>query len=228
MKTDYKKLRTKILGIVEGLSLADPKYYELRRLITYAEKIHSNLRKDGSPEFSHQLEMLALALTFHESLQEPLKVYMSVIAHDLLEDYPSLAYDLSHTFPTVADYSSKLSKKYDGWGESEKNPPKSKRTYNVYFGTLSSCEVCSIVKLIDRVHNLSTAPGVFSTEKLSEYCDEVDTYFFDMIRIAKENFGQRTVYETLKFMLKTQVHTIRALTEKPVSAPVWESDSIEQ
>lgn len=205
MKTDFTKLRTKVLGIVEGLSLSDKKFYALRRLISYAEKIHCNERKDGSPEFSHQLEMLALALTFHESLSKPLDVYMAIIAHDLLEDYPEMSLELQELFPETVQYSNRLAKEPDHPGL---------RTYHKYFRELSECEVCSVVKLIDRVHNLSTAPGVFTNNKLHEYCDEVDMYFLDMIRAAKEQFSQRSVYETLKFMLNTQTHTIRALCEK--------------
>lgn len=206
MKTDFTKLRTKVLGIVEGLSLADNSYYALRRLISYAEKIHCNERKDGSPEFSHQLEMLALALTFHESLSKPREVYMAIIAHDLLEDYPEMALELQELFPETVQYSNRLAKEPDHPGL---------RTYHKYFRELSECEVCSVVKLIDRVHNLSTAPGVFTDHKLHEYCDEVDAYFLDLIKVAKEQFAQRSVYETLKFMLNTQVHTIRALCVKP-------------
>lgn len=214
MKTDFEKLRTKIFGIIEGLSLMDSKYYELRRLINYSEKVHTNTRKDGTPEFSHQLEMLALALTFHESLSKPLEVYMAIVAHDLLEDYPTHTNILSVQFPTAYEYSTRLSKYKDSDQSS---------TYNLYFKEVSNCEVCSVVKLIDRVHNLSTAPGVFSNEKLLQYCDEVDEYFFELIKVSKEKYNQRSVYETLKFMLQTQVHTIRALLPKPV-APVWERD----
>lgn len=201
MKTEFSKLRTKVFGIIEGISLVNPEYTELRKLLTIAEQYHSGTRKDGTPEFSHQLEMLALALTFHESLSKPLDVYMAVITHDLLEDYPGSQTMLSTLFPRTDQYSRRLAKfKVNLVNE-----------YTNYFNNLAECEVCSVVKLIDRVHNLSTAPGVFKTEKILEYCDEVDTYFFGMLKTARDNFGQRAVYETLKFMLNTQVHTIRTL-----------------
>lgn len=211
MKTEYTKLRTKMLGIVEGLALADDSYSELRNLISFAERVHCGIRKDYTPEFSHQLEMLALALTFHESLQNPLAVYMAVVAHDLIEDYPGFEEELESKFSTVRQYSKNLAKSpdYVMYAMGEDDTP----TYHQYFDVVSRCEVCSVVKLIDRVHNLSTAPGVFSTEKIMKYCDEVDTYFYDLIRNAKTLHNQRTVYETLKFMLKTQVHTIRTLTK---------------
>lgn len=202
MKTEYNKLRTKIFGIVEGLALVKPEYQKLRQLLAFAEEYHNGHRKDGTREFSHQLEMLGLALTFHDSLSKPFDVYMAVVAHDLCEDYPGCEERLVQQFPNVAPYSRRLSKFYD------KHPAE---TYYDYFYAIADCEVCSVVKLIDRVHNLSTAPGVFSTEKILGYCDEVDTYFYDMLKTAKIKFDQRCVYETLKFMLKTQTHTIRTL-----------------
>lgn len=201
MKTEYNKLRTKIFGICEGLALVDPQYQQLRQLLAFAEEYHNGHRKDGTREFSHQLEMLGLALTFHESLCKPFEVYMAVVAHDLIEDYPECAIELEKRFPIVAPHSRKLAK-------FKVNLVKE---YTAYFAGLADCEVCSVVKLIDRVHNLSTAPGVFSTEKILGYCDEVDTYFYDMLKTAKVKFNQRCVYETLKFMLKTQTHTIRTL-----------------
>lgn len=204
MKTEYYKLRTKIFGICEGLALVNPEYHQLRQLLSFAEEYHNGNRKDGTREFSHQLEMLGLALTFHESLSKPLEVYMAVVAHDLIEDYPECSQGLETQFPIVAPHSRKLAK-------FKVNLVKE---YTAYFSGLADCEVCSVVKLIDRVHNLSTAPGVFSTEKILGYCDEVDTYFYDMLKTAKVKFNQKSVYETLKFMLKTQTHTIRALLKK--------------
>ena len=203
MKTDFVKLRTKVFGIVEGISLVNPEYYELRKLLTFSEQYHNGSRKDGTPEFSHQLEMLAFALTFHESLSKPLDVYMAVVSHDLLEDYPECEGMLSTMFPKTQQYSRRLAKyKVNQLNE-----------YSAYFEGVAQCEVCSVVKLIDRVHNLSTAPGVFETKKILEYCNEVDTYFMNMLKTARDVFGQRSVYETLKFMLQTQVHTIRALLQ---------------
>lgn len=203
-KTNYDKLRTKVFGILEGLAMGDAKYFNVRKLIIYAETVHCNQRKDGSKEFSHQLEMLALALNFHTLMLKPYEVYLAIIAHDILEDYPAEYSFLKSTFPDAVDFSNTLSKHPDT------NNKESKTYYN-YFEKLSSCDVCSVVKLIDRVHNLSTAPGVFSTVKLIDYCDEVDMYFIDMYRKAKANFNQREVYEILKTMLSIETRTIRSL-----------------
>lgn len=199
-KTDYNKLRTKVLGIIEGLTLADPDYNKLRKLLIFCEQIHSGSRKDGTKEFSHQLEMVAFALTYHMQLESPLQVYLAILIHDVIEDYPEIRTALEREFPEELRYSDILSKYKDASGG-----------YGLYFEQLSNDPVCSIAKLIDRVHNLSTAPGVFKKEKLLEYCNETETYYFDLIRQCKENFSNRNVYENLKFILTTQVNTITAL-----------------
>ena len=202
-KTDYNKLRTKVLGIIEGLALVNPDYNELRRLLIFSENIHSGSRKDGTREFSHQLEMVAFAITFHQQLDNPLAVYKAIIAHDLIEDYPEVAIDLRVNFPSV-EHDSRLLSKYQDSTNHE-------LPYTSYFEGLANSPVCSIAKLIDRVHNLSTAPGVFSTEKLRSYCVETETYYFDLIRQCKELYSNRGVYENLKFILTTQVNTIQKL-----------------
>lgn len=200
-KTEYTKLRTKVLGIIEGLTLFEPGYFQVRRALTFAEQIHSNKRRDGNPEFSHQLEMLSLALSLHSSLVNPYGVYMAIILHDTIEDYPEYQRELSVMFPVEVAYSQRLAKFKDASHDED--------LYYGYFELLAECEVCSVVKMIDRIHNLSTAVGVFSQEKLAEYCNEVDKYFIDMMRTAKNKFNQREVYEVLKFMLQTEVRTIR-------------------
>lgn len=206
-KTEYTKLRTKILGIIEGLTLSDERYFNVRRAIMYAERVHNNERKDGTPEFSHQLEMLAIALSLHNSLINPYSVYMAIIVHDTIEDYPETQPELQEMFPDAVQFSHRLAKFVDqepGFVDDDDI-----KKYFCYFSRLAECEVCSVVKLIDRIHNLSTAVGVFSNEKLVEYCDEVEKYFLDMMHKAKNNFNQREVYEVLKFMLMTEVDTIR-------------------
>lgn len=208
-KTEYEKLRTKIIGVLEGLTLANKEFFNVRKALVYAEKIHCHQRKDGTPEFSHQLEMLGIALSFHALLLNPYDVYMAIILHDTIEDYPEYQQEIHEIFPDVVKYSRILSKFTDSV-RGFQDPESNESTYYEYFDNISNCEVCSVVKLIDRVHNLSTAPGVFSTNKIEEYCNEVDKYFIDMMKNSKDKFNQRTVYEILKFMLQTEVNTIRA------------------
>jgi (p)ppGpp synthase/HD superfamily hydrolase len=199
-KTDYTKLRTKVLGIIEGLALSNPEYNKLRKLLILCEQVHSGSRKDGSKEFSHQLEMIAFALTYHTQLESPLEVYLAILIHDVIEDYPGMRLAIERDFPEELKYSDRLSKFKDPDGG-----------YGLYFANLSTCPICSIAKLIDRVHNLSTAPGVFKTAKILEYCKETEQYYFELIRMCKENFTNRNVYENLKFILTTQVNTIQSL-----------------
>ena len=198
MKTEFEKLRTKVLGIIEGITMVEPKYYNLRKVVLFAESVHSGSRKDGSKEFSHQLEMLAFALNLHSLLIKPYEVYMSIVLHDLYEDYPQYLEQIRKDFSEVEQYAIRLSKFKDN----------TEQQYSSYFNAIAECEVCSVVKAIDRYHNLSTAPGVFSGSKIMEYCDEVEMYFIPMLRKAKQLHNQRAVYELMKSILSTQIKTI--------------------
>ena len=208
LKTDFVKLRTKVLGIIEGMAMVDNKYFDLRRAVLFAESVHSGLRKDGSKEFSHQLEMLAFAITLHSLLTKPFEVYMSIVLHDLYEDYPQHLEDIRRNFPYAEEFAIRLSKYKDG----------SENQYQSYFDAIAECEVCSVVKAIDRYHNLSTAPGVFSNNKILEYCNEVEMYFIPMLRKAKKLHNQRAVYELMKSILTTQINTIDKFCSDKTSA----------
>ena len=79
---------------------------------------------------------------------------------------------------------------------------------------MEQCDVCSIVKLTDRIHNISTMIGVFSEEKQNKYLEEVDTYFFPILKTAKRLFPeQENAYENLKSMLTVQKETIKRVRE---------------
>ncbi|WNA15762.1 hypothetical protein XaC1_119 [Xanthomonas phage XaC1] len=199
--TEYTKLKTKVFGLLEGMTIMDPKYFKVREALIYGETVHTGTRKDGSPEFSHQMEMLAIAINFHTMMLDPYSVYLAIITHDMYEDYPQILPTLRTKFPEAEQYSLRLSKYKDT----------SEREYSSYFREIATCPVSSVVKLIDRIHNLSTAPGAFSNKKMLEYSAEAKQYFLPMLKEARNLHNQRTVYEILKSFLVTEMKIIDKL-----------------
>jgi hypothetical protein len=66
-----------------------------------------------------------------------------------------------------------------------------------------------VVKLADRVNNVGSMVGVFTTEKMQKYVDEVNTFFRPLIRAARRNFPeQEAVYENMKLTLLGQINLI--------------------
>jgi len=59
-------------------------------------------------------------------------------------------------------------------------------------------------------YNLQTMQGVFDYEKQAAYADEVDQWFYPMLKQARRNYPrQYPAYENLKIILRIQCDLIR-------------------
>ena len=170
--TDYQKLLQTIRSQLSGMAKHDPAFMDCVKALNFAESVvHTGTRKDGkTPEFYHQLSILGFLITQHYNLQDPRSVYMAAILHDTVEDYPEYEDKVAAMFPNDIANAKRLSKVRDG----QLVP------YSVYFPEMAKCPVCSVVKLVDRIHNVSTMAGVFSAEKMRKYISEVVKYFLPM------------------------------------------------
>ena len=202
--TEFKKLRQAFRYWTLGKAEEDKNYFDILKALNIAEKYHTGQRKDGTPELIHQYSIVSYLRTIHKSLINPVDVFIVAILHDTYEDYPESEQELRDSFPDLFNHFVRVSKIRDG----QKIP------YEQYFGEMEKCDVCSIVKLTDRIHNISTMIGVFSEEKQNKYLEEVDTYFFPMLKTAKRLFPeQENAYENLKSMLTVQKETIKRVRE---------------
>lgn len=207
--TEFKKLKTALRAKLEGLAMADPKYYRCVKAFDFAIKIHTKTRKDGvTPEVYHQLNMLAFALNFHNMLIEPDKVYVCILLHDAYEDYKEWIDKLEAAFPEDMVYIKRISKIVY-----HKNPDGSytavEKNKKDYMDDMANCPITSVGKGIDRIHNLSTMKGVFKIEKQIAYCKEAKDYFLPMLKEARRKFvHQSAVYEALKSVMNLVISPI--------------------
>jgi (p)ppGpp synthase/HD superfamily hydrolase len=208
--TDFSKLRLVLRTEFSGMARDEPRYYEVLRLMEYGAQVHNGLRKDGrTKEFYHQLSIVAILLTQHLNLLDPVDVYLAALSHDLVEDNPEKEAEIQLKFPNVLPFSMRLSKIRNGVAI----------PYPVYFGEMAQCPVSSVVKLFDRLHNLSTMKGVFTPEKMLKYVQEVSTWFLPMAKQAQLNFPeQKAVYELAKSMLIDQCSVIEFFVTPLVEA----------
>lgn len=203
--TEFKKLRLSFRYWILGKAEENKDYFRVLKALNIAEKYHTNQRKDGSPELIHQYSIVSYLRTIHKSLINPVEVFIVAILHDTYEDYPESEQELKELFPELFILFERVSKIRNGV----------KIPYEQYFGEMQDCPTCSIVKLADRIHNISTMVGVFSQEKQTKYLSEVDTYFFPMLKHAKRLFPeQENAYENLKTMLTVQKETINKVREQ--------------
>lgn len=199
--TEYTKLLNQVRTQFIALSRTDPRYNDCLRMLEFAREVHQGVRKDGvTKEFYHQLSITGLLLTQHRNLENPHLVYQAALGHDIGEDYPEKWSDLKASFPEVYPILVTLSKIRNG----QLVP------YAQYFAECAACPVASVVKLIDRLHNLSTMVGVFKPEKMISYVQDVDQWFLPMCKRARRAFpAQSDFYELTKSMLIDACHPLR-------------------
>lgn len=200
--TEYARLKTSLKNQLRGMAVIDPRYELPLRALSYAETIHTGMRKCGNvPEYYHQLSLLGWLMSIHPLLEKPWLVYTAAILHDVAEDYPEQIMVMLELFGEEVVSHSKLLSKYDERGN--------KLSYDVYFNEIALCPVCSIVKAADRIHNLSTMQEPFSIEKQKQYIDDVYKYFLPMLKKARGlHVTQVHCYELAKSTLSLLVVAI--------------------
>jgi (p)ppGpp synthase/HD superfamily hydrolase len=186
--------------------LLGKEYYSALKALDYGQTHHTGLRKDGkTKEFQHQVE-IALFLTTLKNLKNEEVALTSALLHDVVEDYDVSPEEIKSMFGSeVSEIVWLLTKKY-------KNQEKEKKQY---FEDLAKNPIASIVKGSDRIHNVQSMVGVFSTEKQKSYIKEVEDMFLPMIKRAKYFCPEQSAaYFNIEHMLKSQIELIKAIHKK--------------
>ena len=179
-------------------------WYQAVEAFTYAESHHTGMRKDGvTPEFNHQVQIALYLTTLTPSLLFPEETVTVGFLHDVPEDYDVEFAEIARRFGTqVADATQALTKVHKGI---KRNPDEVKAAQQ-------ECPIASIVKGADRIHNQSTAAGVFSPTKIAEYVEETETMILPMLKVARRTFpSQDLAYQNARTVLLTQNQTLSHL-----------------
>jgi (p)ppGpp synthase/HD superfamily hydrolase len=181
--------------------LLGKEFHSTLSAMEFAQQWHNGLRKDGSPEFSHQIDIMIYLRTLGGSIQNLERCLTVAALHDVVEDYDVSTEELDEKFGTaVALAVGKLTK------------PEDKSQLAAYFEAIASDIDASIVKGADRIHNHSTMVGPFSLEKRLSYLEETEKWILPMLKEARRNFTvQELAYENMKLILNTQIKLIRAI-----------------
>lgn len=200
----YHKLRLHLRGWLQGRAEENSEFYIPLRALDFAEQYHTGFRKDGiTPEFQHQLEIALYLSTLIRSLDFPAQTMAAAILHDVMEDYDVPAETIQAEFGMmVYDAVWALTKKYKG----------ETKNLVVYFSGIALNSIASAVKGADRVNNLQSMLGVFTTEKQRSYAQEVRDHFLPMLKLARRRFPtQQPVYENIKLVLVSQLEMLSAI-----------------
>jgi (p)ppGpp synthase/HD superfamily hydrolase len=183
----------------------------------FASQYHCGLRKDGvTPELDHQVSIALFARTLQVPDTELEKLIVVILLHDVREDY-STPDKVPQGLPVVteeiiirlfgADVAfdvELLSKVADG----------EKKDSDTYFFELRQSWRACLVKLLDRLHNLSTMQGAFSRTKQVEYVAEARKDILPIARFARRAFSRfEAAFENVKLGIKLQIALLDKLNQ---------------
>ena len=197
---NHEKMYTFLKGYAIGAGMT-----ETLKALSYARDKHTGqTRKSGEPYIMHPLTMAcnAAAMDIRDDY-----VIASILLHDVVEDCGVSFVEL----PVCKEV--KIAVKYLTFKveEGETKEEAKKR----YYSLMIENKEATIVKLIDRCHNVSTMAGVFSRAKLEEYIEETREYVLPLLRRAKNTYPE---ISNISFLLKYQITSLLNAIESSLNA----------
>lgn len=191
--------------------LRGAKMFMALEALEYARKYHCHQRKDGAPEFSHQIAMGFHVLDLPD-LMEPEETVATVMLHDTVEDYGQHHEEIilrrfgAGVHAGVMSVTKKIPIFVDG-----QKVHVIERDEDELYAVMAQDVRGSIVKPVDRGHNQRTMGGVFTPTKQVGYVDFTDERILPMMKLARRRFPeQEPAYELLKHLLTTQARLVRS------------------
>ena len=189
--------------------LRGARYYLAIRAYHLARELHNGKRKDGvTPEVQHQLEIALFIITLRLKPEHEERAIIYALLHDVLEDFEHITpQELGNEFGVeIVDDLRLISKKIQGV-----------KTYNhdaQYYERMSRVALISLVKGVDRIHNLQSMTGVFTPDKQRAYVNTAENYFLPMLKdAAKIDDELFFAFQNVRTVLKCQIGLIRTILE---------------
>lgn len=200
LEQDYTKQKIAIRSWMQGRG-----YYKALRAMEFAENLHTGKRKDGSPEFSHQVSQAAYAITIIDSFINPEEVLCLIFLHDTHEDYDVTEEQLKERFGNLtAGNVMKISKVVNGFRIPDE----------VYYKNMENCHIVGPAKGIDRFHNILTMLRGFTPEKQVSYVKETIDKVIPLLKKGRRRFPeQAAAYENIKLVLVIQMRLYNELNK---------------
>jgi (p)ppGpp synthase/HD superfamily hydrolase len=198
MEQEYKKLKLFVRAWMQGRG-----YHTAVKAMNFAETKHVGTRKDGAPEFSHQVTQAAYAITLIDLFIYPEEVLSTIFLHDIHEDCDVTKEELIRLFGVViAEATIRISKVRNGIRIPDE----------IYYKDMEPCPIVGPAKGIDRLHNIMTMLGGFTPEKQVSYVEETETKTIPLLKVGRLLFPeQAAVYENIKLILQVQLRLYKAL-----------------
>ena len=193
---DPGKMYTYVRGYAAGAGLSNT-----MKALTFARKEHEGqFRKSGEPYIIHPLTMACNAISL--GIKDD-SVIAAILLHDVCEDC-----DVSLKELPVSDAIRNSVKLLTF--EVMKGETKEIAT-NRYYNMILEDRTATIVKLLDRCHNVSSMAGTFSEEKLKNYIKETREFVLPLIKKAKLYYPEDSdILFAIKYQILSVIDSIEA------------------
>lgn len=189
--------------------------------LNFASLYHTGVRKDGiTPELDHQVSIALYARTLPISEQEIEKLIVVILLHDVREDYSSPDQVPAGLMPVseqliIQRFGAEVSRDIELLSKVANGVRKDGA---IYFAQIRETWRACLVKLLDRLHNLSTMQGAFSPQKQIEYVAEARRDILPLARYARRAFSRfEPAFENVKLGIGLQIALLDKLNE-PLAA----------
>jgi len=177
-----------VKGLIHGSQLQ-----ESMKAFNVMKKYHAGTFRNGGLDYdTHPVRVT------HQLLASGIRedsIIAAALLHDVIEDCDISETQLRNDYGFSNDTMVILSKvtKKKGYVE------------EAYYANISNNAGAILVKIADRLHNLSTMHGVFTNEKMIKYVEETYTYILPLCRTLKYEFPE---YANASYLIKNQIETI--------------------
>lgn len=197
MEENYKKKLTANRSYLLGA-----RYFNALKALEFSRAIHNGNRKDGSPEFIHQLTMNQFNFNLRLELLHPEETISTIYLHDAPEENHTSHEIIKAKFGDIVGGAVYLMDKHR-FSPRILSPEE-------YHEPMAECPIASIAKSIDRCHNLATMMRAFSKAKQIEYVTETEEHVMPMLKQAFYNFPeQASAYGIMRHTLRLELDLLK-------------------
>lgn len=192
-KFDVERTYSFIKGYCIGL-----RYHNAVKSLAFARDMHcTQYRKNGEPYIIHPMTIAGHAIALGIGSDE---IIATAMLHDVLEDCGVTSSELPVSSEIIEAVKLLTYVKPSDNSEAAKLAAQEQ-----YYKAISKNRIASIVKILDRCHNVSTMAGTFTVEKVEEYIDETNRFVIPLIRSTKDQWPEMS--EEL-FILKYHIYAV--------------------
>lgn len=173
-------------------------YPLMQRALLIMKEYHAGAFRRGNahlPYIVHPMTIAKHGITLGIGTDELLAV---CLLHDVLEDTSAEEEDLQ--MPSVVVEAVKLLTFDETCGQTKE------AAKAVYFQQIGDNSLATLVKILDRVNNVSTMADGFTQEKMASYIQETKEYIYPLLDRVKEEYT--------RFLLSYHLHAVVNSLEK--------------